>query len=88
MFVTSSIVENKDQKLFYGKKEQGILKMDSLFFSGRSIGIRTRGLLDPNQARYQTSPYPDNHNIIMKEKENVKSWVEISLSGLFVFLKA
>ena len=27
---------------------------------GRSIGIRTRGLLDPNQARYQTSPYPDS----------------------------
>ena len=27
--------------------------------SGRSAGIRTRGLLDPNQARYQTSPHPD-----------------------------
>ena len=26
---------------------------------GRSVGIRTRGLLDPNQARYQTSPHPD-----------------------------
>lgn len=26
---------------------------------GRSAGIRTRGLLDPNQARYQTSPHPD-----------------------------
>ena len=27
-------------------------------FHGRSVGIRTRGLLDPNQARYQTSPHP------------------------------
>src|SRR5699024_7668568 len=25
---------------------------------GRSVGIRTPGLLDPNQARYQTSPHP------------------------------
>ena len=33
---------------------------------GRSVGIRTRGLLDPNQARYQASPHPDSHNIIMK----------------------
>ena len=29
---------------------------------GRSIGIRSRGLLDPNQARYQTSPYPVRPN--------------------------
>ena len=28
-------------------------------FGGRSSGIRTRGLLDPNQARYQASPCPD-----------------------------
>ena len=28
------------------------------FCFGRSVGIRTRGLLDPNQARYQTSPHP------------------------------
>ena len=27
-------------------------------FNGRNAGIRTRGLLDPNQARYQTSPRP------------------------------
>ena len=33
---------------------------------GRSVGIRTRGLLDPNQARYQTSPHPDIFDIIMK----------------------
>ena len=32
-------------------------KVDGLF-DGRSVGIRTPGLLDPNQARYQTSPHP------------------------------
>ena len=31
---------------------------------GRSVGIRTRGLLVPNQARYQTSPHPESMNII------------------------
>ena len=40
---------------------------------GRSVGIRTRGLLDPNQARYQTSPHPVSHLIIMKEPPRVKS---------------
>ena len=40
------------------KKEDYLFRQSSFF--GRSIGIRTRGLLDPNQARYQTSPYPDN----------------------------
>ena len=35
-------------------------------FYGRSVGIRTRGLLDPNQARYQTSPHPESQIIIMK----------------------
>ncbi len=39
---------------------------------GRSVGIRTRGLLDPNQARYQTSPHPDNFAIIMNKRTSVK----------------
>ena len=39
---------------------------------GRSAGIRTRGLLDPNQARYQTSPHPD----------------AVSLSIIFSFLRS
>ena len=30
-----------------------------VFLFGRSVGIRTRGLMDPNHARYQTSPHPD-----------------------------
>lgn len=39
-------------------------KVDGLF-DGRSVGIRTPGLLDPNQARYQASPHPVNSGIIM-----------------------
>ena len=39
---------------------------------GRSGGIRTRGLMDPNHARYQTSPHPDSLNIIMKKLSIVK----------------
>ena len=41
---------------------------------GRSVGIRTRGLLDPNQARYQASPHPVSLNIIMKKYANVKGF--------------
>ena len=48
--------------------------MGGLHF-GRSVGIRTRGLLDPNQARYQTSPHPDCQVIIMKIVRIVKSGV-------------
>ena len=45
-------------------------------FYGRSTGIRTRGLLDPNQARYQTSPCPDSQNIIM-EKSGCVKWLRV-----------
>ena len=46
------------------------------FSTGRSIGIRTRGLLDPNQARYQTSPYPEIQYIItaFSSYVNQKYW--------------
>ena len=30
-----------------------------MLFTGPSVEIRTRGLLNPIQARYQTSPHPD-----------------------------
>ena len=33
--------------------------MCSFGFHGPSVEIRTRGLLNPIQARYQTSPHPD-----------------------------
>ena len=48
----------------YPNKKSGTRRCGFRIF-GRSIGIRTRGLLDPNQARYQTSPYPDCQNIIL-----------------------
>ena len=39
----------------------------------RSVGIRTRGLLDPNQARYQASPHPVSPIIIKEIRAVVKS---------------
>ena len=44
-----------------------------VFSFGRSEGIRTPGLMDPNHARYQTSPHPDNLSIIMNKTCYVKS---------------
>ena len=41
---------------------------------GRSVGIRTRGLLVPNQARYQTSPHPVSSSIIGDLRQFVKSF--------------
>ena len=58
-------------------------------FYGRSAGIRTRGLLVPNQARYQTSPHPVELSLIHysnscptcqeNKKITVKDFVYISL---------
>ena len=56
--------------LCFDQKERPPLQVVFLF--GRSSGIRTRGLLDPNQARYQTSPCPDSSNIIMEKFGDVK----------------
>ncbi len=53
------------------QEEKTALRRSFLF--GRSEGIRTPGLMDPNHARYQTSPHPDNHDIIMKNRAIVKS---------------
>ena len=50
-------------------------RVSGFSFFGRSVGIRTRGLLDPNQARYQTSPHPVNFAIIMKFLPIVKPGV-------------
>ena len=43
---------------------------------GRSEAIRTPGLLDPNQARYQLRYTPIDQYIIMRNYEIVKSWAE------------
>ena len=39
---------------------------------GPSVEIRTRGLLNPIQARYQTSPHPDSLIIILTNPSFVK----------------
>ncbi len=41
--------------------------MSTSSLTGRSVGIRTRGLLVPNQARYQTSPHPETTLNIIHE---------------------
>ena len=43
-------------------------KKTSGFLDGRSGGTRTRGLLVPNQAHYQTVPHPDSPTIISKRR--------------------
>ena len=43
---------------------------------GRSEAIRTPGLLDPNQARYQLRYTPMDPYIIMRNFQNVKAWQE------------
>ncbi len=47
-----------DKKALCAKKKKAeTVKLFLLF--GPSVEIRTRGLLNPIQARYQTSPHPD-----------------------------
>ena len=52
---------------------------------GRSVGIRTRGLLDPNQARYQASPHPVNSGIIMNYFPIVK-WQPPLFPAVCIFI--
>ena len=43
------------------EKEKDHRKLNFRWSFGPSVEIRTRGLLNPIQARYQTSPHPDIH---------------------------
>jgi hypothetical protein len=52
---------------------------------GRSGGIRTRGLLVPNQARYQASPRPDDSFTIIWFSSSAVKW---KLPVLFLLLRA
>ena len=52
--LTYEDVSKRNQKAIKKHRNHTI----SVLLYGRSVGIRTRGLLDPNQARYQTSPHP------------------------------
>ena len=63
------------ESILYGKRQE--LRTIPAF--GRSGGIRTRGLLDPNQARYQASPHPVSFAIVSKKEAPVK--------GAVLFLK-
>ena len=40
---------------------------------GRSGGIRTHGLLDPNQARYQTSPHPGTAELLYNQSAELST---------------
>ena len=42
---------------------------------GPSVEIRTRGLLNPIQARYQTSPHPDIH-FALKYNNTLRSKIQ------------
>ena len=48
----------EQENQLYNEKSLETIKNQG-FLYGRSDGIRTHGLLVPNQARYQTSPHPE-----------------------------
>ena len=50
----------------YNKKRNLTISTIARFFTGRSGEIRTRGLLNPIQARYQTALHPDSNPLIYK----------------------
>ena len=59
---------------------------------GPSVEIRTQGLLNPIQARYQTSPHPDFHLFAAVSRRlvynsTVKSGMQVFFSLFFVFFK-
>lgn len=51
-------------------KKRDLSSQDDLvshvFWLSRGGGIRTHDLLDPNQARYQAAPRPDNKILVHK----------------------
>ena len=51
-------VRFRTRKIRYLQKINKKSEYPEGYSDGRSGGIRTHGLLDPNQARYQTSPHP------------------------------
>ena len=47
------------ERICQNKKKNELKHNVSARFIGPSVEIRTQGLLNPIQARYQTSPHPD-----------------------------
>ena len=66
-----------------GEKENAeiLYRFQRFSLFGRSGGIRTRGLLDPNQARYQASPHPDSLCIIPEIPDSVKRQILVFRPG-------
>ena len=55
-----------------GNKKRSAFISESTSF-GPSVEIRTRGLLNPIQARYQTSPHPDIQSCFTQPNKNTTS---------------
>ncbi len=70
---------------FAGNKKQSvhyrILRSYKDTLHGPSVEIRTRGLLNPIQARYQTSPHPDIQFCFTQPDKNTTS--SANLQALF-----
>ena len=72
LYCASFVYATAVQKVFFRyknfiqkcKQKKSVLHKQNGFFDGRSGGTRTRGLLVPNQAHYQTVPHPDSLIII------------------------
>ena len=62
------------------RKSRRLCRQDFRF--GRSGGIRTHGLLDPNQARYQTSPHPETSLYYKGQIGSCQAFFHIFLLGL------
>ena len=66
------------RKVFTQIKEIGSERNTLRALSGRSDETRTRGLMDPNHARYQTALHPDNIFILSNLPPLVKGFLRIS----------
>ena len=75
------------------EKEKRQVSLETCRF-GPSVEIRTRGLLNPIQARYQTSPhpeivlFPDSHHIIAHTVRKCKHIFSFSQKYLSAYLLA
>ena len=70
---------NMQEEVWTKTKKRSVIRQIS--FGGRSDETRTRGLMDPNHARYQTALHPDDYNIIYYTEP---SWICQEGSGIFL----
>ena len=69
--------------IFHIEKDRGTQRIPRSF--GPSVEIRTRGLLNPIQARYQTSPHPDVVDVSRQLQYNSTLWLKMQVL-FFAFL--